>query len=132
MTPPASWKTLLPAVAGLAALAFAVTADAHGSMKPQHGGVVQMTGETLVELVTGPTGVALYVKEDDEDVVSSAMTAKLTVTTPAGAKSDVQMTPAGGNKFEAKGVKVPAGSKVGVMLVNKATQARSSVTFAIK
>ena len=60
------------------------------------------------------------------------MTATLTITTVAGAKSDVQMKPAGGNKFEAKGVMVPAGSKVGIMLINNATQARSSVTFAIK
>jgi len=131
MTPFASRKTLLAALAGLAALTLAATADAHGSMKPQHGGVVQMTGETLFELVTGPAGVALYVKEDDEDVVSAGMTAKLTVTTKAGAKSDVALTPAGGNKFEAKGVKIPAGAKVGVMLVNKTTQARSSATFTI-
>jgi len=131
MTPFASRKTLLAALAGLAALTLAATADAHGSMKPQHGGVVQMTGETLFELVTGPTGVALYVKEDDEDVVSAGMTARLTVTTKAGAKSDVALTPAGGNKFEAKGVKIPAGAKVGVMLVNKTTQARSSATFTI-
>jgi hypothetical protein len=125
-----SWKTLLPAVAGLAALAFAATADAHGSMKPQHGGVVQMTGETMVELVNAPTGVAVYVRDDEEDVDSAGMTAKLTVST-AGKTSNVALAPAGGNKFEAKGVKIPAGSKVGVMLVNKATQARSSVTFTV-
>jgi len=131
MTSFASWKTLLPAVAGLAALALAATADAHGSMKPQHGGVVQMTGETLFELVTAPAGVALYVREDDEDVVSSGMTAKLTITTKAGAKSDVPLAPAGGNKFEARGVKIPAGSKVGVMVVDKATQARASAIFTV-
>jgi hypothetical protein len=125
-----SWKTLLPAVAGLAALAFAATADAHGSMKPQHGGVVQMTGETMVELVNAPTGVAVYVRDDEEDVDSAGMTAKLTVST-AGKTSNVALAPAGGNKFEAKGVKIPAGSKVGVMLVNKATHARSSVTFTV-
>jgi len=125
-----SWKTLLPAVAGLAALAFAATADAHGSMKPQHGGVVQMTGETMVELDNAPTGVAVYVRDDEEDVDSAGMTAKLTVST-AGKTSNVALAPAGGNKFEAKGVKIPAGSKVGVMLVNKATQARSSVTFTV-
>lgn len=125
-----SCKILLPAVAGLAALAFAATAYAHGSMKPQHGGVVQMTGETMVELVNAPTGVAIYVREDEEDVSSAGMTAKLTVTT-AGKTSNVALAAAGANKFEAKGVKIRAGSKVGVMLVNKATQARSSVTFTV-
>ncbi len=126
-----SRKQLLALVA-VAALSLPSASLAHGSTKPQHGGVVQMTGETLVELVYGPAGVALYVKEEDEDVESADMTATLTITTVAGAKSDVQMKPAGGNKFEAKGVMVPAGSKVGVMVVNNATQARSSVTVAIK
>jgi hypothetical protein len=125
-----SW-TLSAAFVGLAALAFAATADAHGSMKPQHGGVVQMTGETRFELVNAPAGVALYIKEEDEDVPSAGMTARLTVTTKAGQTSSVQMAPAGANKFEAKGVKLAPGSKVGVMLVNKATQARASTTFTI-
>ena len=126
-----SHKQLLALVA-VAALGLPAASLAHGSTKPQHGGVVQMTGETLVELVYGPAGVALYVKEDDEDVESAGMTATLTITTVAGARSDVQLKPAGGNKFEAKGVMVPAGSKVAVMVINNATQARSSVTFAIQ
>lgn len=120
------------ALVAVAVLGLPSASLAHGSTKPQHGGVVQMTGETVVELVYGPAGVALYVKEDDEDVESAGMTATLTITTAAGARSDVPLKPAGGNKFEAKGVMVPAGSKVGIMLINNATQARSSVTFAIK
>ena len=126
-----SRKQLLALVA-VAALGLPSASLAHGSTKPQHGGVVQMSGETVVELVYGPAGVALYVKEDDEDVDSADMTATLTITTVAGAKSDVQLKPAGGNKFEAKGVMVPAGSKVGIMLIDNVTQARSSVTFEIE
>ena len=71
----------------------------------------------LVELVYGPAASLFYVKEDDEDVASAGMTATLTITTVAGARSDVQMKPAGGDEFEAKGVIVPAGSKVGIMLI---------------
>ena len=126
-----SRKQLLALVA-VAALGLPSASLAHGSTKPQHGGVVQVTGETVVELVYGPAGVALYVKEDDEDVESAAMTATLTITTAAGARSDVQLKPAGGNKFEAKGVMVPAGSKVGVMVIDNTTHARSSVTFTIE
>jgi hypothetical protein len=126
-----SWKTLSAAFVGLAALAFAASADAHGSMKPQHGGVVQMAGETRFELVNAPAGVALYIKEEDEDLASADMTARLTITTKTGQTSSVQMAPAGGNKFEAKGLKLAPGAKVGVMLVNKATQARASTTFTI-
>ena len=125
-------KILLPSLAGVLTLTLAATADAHGSMKPEHGGIVQMVGETRFELVNGPTGIALYVKEEEEDVPSAGMAAKLTVTTNAGKTSTVEMAPAGGNKFEAKGAKIPAGSKVGVMLVNKATQARQFATFTLK
>ena len=42
------------------------------------------------------------------------------------------MIAAGGNKFEAKGLKLAPGSKVGVMVVDKASQARSSTTYTIK
>ena len=124
-------KTLSAAFVGLAALAFAASAEAHGSMKPQHGGVIQMTGETTVELVNAPAGVAIYVREDDEDVASAGMTARLTITSKAGKTSNAEMTPGGGNKFEAKGLKVAPGSKVGVMLINKTTQARASTSFTI-
>jgi len=126
-----SWKTLSAGFVGLAALALATSADAHGSMKPDHGGVVQMTGETRFELVNAPAGVALYIKEEDEALASAGMTARLTITTKAGKSSSVEMTPAAGNKFEARGLKLAPGSKVGVMLVNKATQARASTTFTI-
>jgi hypothetical protein len=126
------FKLLLPALAGMAALAVSVVADAHGSMKPEHGGMVQMSGETRFELVSSPAGVALYLKEDEEDVASAGATAKLTVTTKAGKTSTVPLAAAGGNKFEAKGLKLAPGSKVGVMVVDKATQARSSTTYTIK
>jgi hypothetical protein len=126
-----SYKFLLPAVAGLLALGVAATSEAHGSMKPQHGGVLQMSGETTFELVRSPAGVVLYVREDDEDVSSAAMSAQLTVTTRAGNSSNVQMVPAAGNRFEARGVRVTAGSKVGVMVIDKASKARESTTFTV-
>jgi len=66
---------------GLAALALAAlpaSAFAHGSMKPQHGGLVHMSGETLIELVTGPKGVDVYLSEEDEPVPAAG---SLTPTT---------------------------------------------------
>ena len=127
-----SWKIFLPAAAGLSALALGLTVEAHGSMKPEHGGVVQMSGETLFELVTGGPGVSLYVRDDEDDIASSGLTGKLTITTTDGKTSTVPLAPAGGNKLEAKGLKLAPGSKVGVMVVDKASQARSSATFTIK
>jgi len=125
-------KILLPAMSGLAALAFALAAGAHGSMKPDHGGVVQMSGETQFELVNAPGGVALYLEEDEEDVPSAGAAATLTIRPASGRTSTVVMTAAGGNRFEAKGLKLAPGSEVGVMVVDKKTKARSSTTYTIK
>ena len=115
----------------VAALSFNGPAQAHGNTKPEHGGIVQMSGETLLELAVKPDSVALYVKEDDEDLPSADMVAKLTISFK-GAKTEVTLEPGAGNKFEGKGVKIAAGSKVGVMLVKKATQSKVSANFLVE
>jgi len=129
MTLPLTWKktALLLALAS-ASLAFSATTFAHGATKPSHGGIVQMSGETLVELLTEPTGVSVFVVDEDEEVPSSGMSAKLVITYK-GAKSEVAMKAAAGNRFEAKGTKVKPGSKVEVMLTNTATMAKTSAEF---
>jgi hypothetical protein len=106
------------------------TALAHGSTKPAHGGIVQMAGETLMELVVSADGVALYVKEDDEDLPSAGMTAKLNIAYK-GAKSEVALEAVAGNRFDGKGVKLGSGAKVGVVLLNKATQAKVQASFTV-
>lgn len=116
----------LSAIAGISGAAMA-----HGLTKPQHGGVVQMNGETLFELVGAPAGVSLYMVDEDEPVNAAGMTAKLSVTA-GGKKSEVMMVPSKGNQFFARGVKLAKGSSVGVQVVDKATQARYGTTFAIK
>lgn len=126
-----NFRASLAALALMAApFATGGAAHAHGSMKPQHGGIVQMTGETLFELVTGANGVELYVSEDDEPIASSSATAKLSMASGAVTK-DVTLTPAGGNKFVGKGVKVASGSKVTVTLIN-AAKAKSFATFLVQ
>ena len=114
----------------LAPLAFDA-AHAHGSTKPQHGGVVQLVGETSVELVTRDDGAEVYVMYDGEDVASGNMTGKLTIDN-GGAKSEAALQSAGGNKLEAKGVKIPSGSKVAVTLTDKQTTAKTTARFTIK
>jgi hypothetical protein len=113
------------------ALAAAPVAFAHGSMKPKHGGIVTMSGETVVELVRNAQGVSVYVTEEDEPLPSASMTAKLVVTAGA-AKSEKPLTAGPDNRFDARGLKIPAGAKVAVMLVDKATQARTVANFSIK
>jgi hypothetical protein len=103
---------------------------AHGNTKPLHGGIMQIVGETSFELVAKPDGAEVYVVDDGEDISSAEMTAKLTVDA-GGAKSEAVLQPAGGNKFEAKGVKLPSGAKVAVQLVAP-DQTKTTARFTIK
>lgn len=114
----------------LSALGLPGMALAHGTTTPQHGGVVQMNGETLFELVKNPAGVSLYVLDDDEPVNAAAMTAKLDVTED-GRRTDVTMVPATGNRFEAKRLKLAKGAIVGVLLIDNASKARNGTTFVV-
>lgn len=125
-------RTTLAAFALLAGpLAAGGAAYAHGSTKPQHGGIVQMTGETVMELVNKPAGVELYVREEDEPIPSTNASAKLSMASGA-AKKEAALTPAGGNKYVGKGVKISSGSKVTVTLVNNTTKAKTFATFTVK
>ena len=115
----------------VAPLAAGGAAHAHGSTKPQHGGIVQVTGETMFELVNKPAGVELYISEHGEEIPSSSASAKLSIASGA-AKKEVSLTPAGGNKYVAKGVKVTSGSKVIVTLVDNTIKAKTFATFTVK
>ncbi|KPF81676.1 hypothetical protein IP70_23405 [alpha proteobacterium AAP38] len=108
-----------------------LAALAHGDTTPKHGGIVQMTGETLIELVAGADAASIYVSEEDEPVPSADLTATMTIM-DAGGKRQVNLTPAAGNRFDAPGVKLTSGAKVAVMVVNKASQARSILSFTVK
>ena len=122
-----SWPAL---VLGASVLVFNAPIHAHGSSKPEHGGVIQIAGETRLELVVRPDGVALYIKDDDDEVPSADVTAKLTIVSK-GAKTEVPMQAAADNKFEAKGLKLVSGSKVSVLVINKNTQAKVGATFSV-
>ena len=81
----------------------------------QHGGVVQMNGETLFELVRTRAGVSLYVTDEDEPVVARSMTARLSITV-GGQRRNVAMVPGEGNQFVAQGLTLPKGASVGVLV----------------
>lgn len=120
------WPAILASIVivgvGVSNLAFA-----HDTSKPSHGGQVAMSGETLFELVSAST-TTLYVSQEDEPIDSGTMTAKLTYTA-AGKKQEVALTAAGGNKFEARDAKIPKGTAVNIVLINKATMARTFATI---
>ena len=93
-------------------------AMAHGSMNPQHGGQVQMSGETMIELVSTPKGVDVYLSEEDEPVAAANYTARLTQTA-GGAKTEAALAPAGANRLSAGGFKPAKGARLVVSLVDK-------------
>lgn len=109
------WRTGLAALALIAAPA---AVHAHGSMKPQHGGMVQMSGETVIELAAGPKGVVVYLTEEDKPIPTAGFTAKLTQTV-AGKKAETVLKPAGANKLSAAGFKPTKGAKLVVAIVDK-------------
>jgi hypothetical protein len=118
------------AVASLAAgLGLAGAALAHGQGKPEHGGVLQLVGETSVELVNRPDHVEVWVEDEGEEIASAGLTGKLLVESPA--KSEIALSPAGENKLEAKGATLAKGSEVTVLLTATATQAKTAATFKI-
>lgn len=124
-------KSILSVLTGLMLVALPVSASAHGSMKPSHGGLVTMSGEIMVELVRGPKGVDVYVSEEDEPIAASGLNAKLTVTA-AGAKKDTPLVAGKANLLSARGLKIPAGAKVVVALVDKRDGAKTFATFQVK
>ena len=114
-----------------AALALApVAALAHGNMKPQHGGIDQMSGETVFELVVKPAGVELYVSEDDEPVLNTAATAKLVVS--AGGKTSEVPLAAGANNGFVAPARLPKGASVGVVVVAKPSGVKTFTTYTLK
>lgn len=121
---------VLALAAGALAL-MPVMALAHGSMRPSHGGVVQMSGEIMVELVTKPRALDIYVTEEDEPIPAAGFDAALIVTAPGGAKSRIALIPAAGNKFTSAS-RPGKGSKVVVSLTDKKSAAKTFASFTMK
>jgi len=118
------------ALALIATLALIPAAGfAHGNMKPQHGGIVQMSGETVFELVVKPASVELYVSEDDEPVALANASASLVVTV-GGKESEVAMTAGANNGFIAQ-TAVPKGASVGVVVKYK-NGSKTFTTYTLK
>ena len=117
---------LLTVVVGLGA----APALAHGDTKPKHGGIVQLIGETLFELVAKPDGAEIYLVEDHEDAVAADFTGKIKVLS-AGVSQDVALVPGAGNKFTAPGVKLASGARAIVTLKRTLSGATVSARFSI-
>ncbi len=124
-----AFKNLCAAVLLSASAAATLPALAHGAAPARHGGVVQTASDMSFELVAVADGAALYVVDHDDDYDIQQMSGKLTVLNGAD-KSEAELKPAGGNKLEAKGVKLGKGAKV----VAAVTEGRKTITvrFTVK
>jgi hypothetical protein len=123
-------KKLLAAVVlvGMSVLSLNV-AMAHGGAKAKHGGVVAVASDLGFELVSTPTGAAIYVEDHGKPMAPNGMTGKLTVLN-GSEKSEAELAVAG-DKLEAKGVKLAAGAKVVAALTTPAKKA-ITVRFTVK
>jgi hypothetical protein len=124
-------KYLLVPVAAFSLLALPATVGAHGSMKPAHGGVLTMSGETMLELVPTPTGADFYISDEDQPLAASGFTGTATVST-ADSKESVPLVAEADNKMTAPGLRVPAGAKLVVALTGKNDAAKTFFTFMMK
>ena len=121
---PASLRLLSASALCAASLLAAPTVFAHGDAKPQHGGIVRTASDLSFELVAAADGAALYILDP------AGASGKLTVLNGAD-KSEADLQPAGGNKLEAKGVKLGAGAKV-VAALQTADKKTVTVRFTVK
>jgi hypothetical protein len=122
-------KGLIAAIATASSLMLG-NAWAHGGAQPQHGGIVQVSSDMAFELVRTTDGVALYLDDHGKPFATDGVSGKLTVLT-GSEKSEAPLTPAGGNKLEAKGVKLAAGSKA-VAVVTLSDKKTVTVRYTVK
>lgn len=117
--------------AGLVAAALAAgPAWSHGDEKPRHGGLVQMAGETKMELVAKGDGAELYLDDHGQTIPTANLTGKLTVLSGT-AKTEAKLEPAAGDKLVARGVKLSKGDKV-IAVVLLADKSSASARFVVK
>ena len=127
---PACLRLLVTSTLCAASLLAAPAVFAHGDGKPQHGGIVRTASDLSFELVAAADGATLYVIDHGKDYDTAGASGKLTVLNGAD-KSEADLKPAGGNKLEAKGVKLGSGAKV-VAALQTAGKKTVTVRFTVK
>lgn len=106
-------------------------AYAHSNTRPMYGGVLETVGDTSFELVVNDDGVDLYILEEGVEISTSGKTAKVMINNN-GERSEFMLEPADGNRFSAKGVTIPSGAAVSVVLTNKEPYSKIGAKFVIE
>jgi hypothetical protein len=131
MTMKKNFSQLIAATAiVMASLASAPAAMAHGAAAPVHGGVVQTAADLSFELVASSDGANIYIQDHGKDADASKFGGKITVLNGTE-KAEAPLKSAGGNKLEAKGVKLVKGTKV-VALITTNSKKNVTVRFTVK
>lgn len=102
----------------------------HGADEPQHGGMVKMVGDMTFELVINDESSNLYLLDDGDLLESEGMQAKLKITEGEN-KSEIELTPAGGNQFSGAGTALPDGTKVMALITFKDGYSKLGARFVI-
>jgi hypothetical protein len=105
------------------------SARTHGAHEPLHGGIVQVVGDTVVELVAKGPDAYVYVVEHDSELSSNGSTGKLTVL-KNGATTTATLTADGTNRFIARGAGVGSGARV-IVALTMAGGTKLSARFAV-
>lgn len=105
-------------------------AAAHGNDEPQHGGIVQVVGEAVIELVARPDGVDMFLVDDHAAAVAAEYTARIKVLS-GGSTQDAVFTAGQGNRFRAAGVKLGPGARAIVTVKRNSTGATSTARFTV-
>jgi hypothetical protein len=87
------------------------TAFSHGLSAAKYGGIARSASDLGFELVTQTDGAALYLEDHGKPMATKGMSGKLAVLNGAE-KTEAELKAAGGNKLEAKGLKLLPGAKV--------------------
>ncbi|WP_049623484.1 hypothetical protein [Frateuria defendens] len=114
------------AVAWLLAAACTLAASAafaHGTARPQHGGIVKTANELSFELVPLADGADVYLYEEDDPMKPQGFAGKLTLIGADGRhEAPLKVT---GDKLSARGLKPASGDRVVVVVTTQAQQATS-------
>ena len=123
-------KNLL-AVLGFVLSSFTMnSALAHGSAKPQHGGIVQMSNDLSFELVAQAEGAVIYLMDHGKPLVAKGITGKLTVLQGSN-KTEVDIKESADNTLTVMGVKLVKGDKL-VAILNNVGGKTMTVRFTMK
>jgi|TARA_B110000967_G_C18744680_1_gene489589 hypothetical protein len=123
-------RMLIKTVVLMIPLILALQSHAHGITDPKHGGIVKVIGDVSLELVLGSDNVRVYIL-DDMAVDTSGMSGKLKVENSVG-KNEYVLTPIEGSGLEAKGARIPSGSKVLAIIVKADGYSKIAGKFQIK